>query len=356
MKLANVFECRLGLALLFTSIALQWGEPARAEVARPPQLVLLSFDNCKEIDRWQDLLQFTRSRREAGKRIELTFFLSGVTLIPDAERRGYAGPGQPPGRSKIGFGGSADEVATRARLINQLRAEGHEMASHAVGHFDARRDGAVWSAQDWVRELTSFDTIASAGLSRDVQESPREKISFKGFRAPYLSVTPGLAPALASLGYRYDASGLGDAKSWPRKEGGVWRFDLARLAVFGTRQRTISMDYNFYVAQSGAREDRPNAQRYKAQMLHTYLDYFRTSYTGNRAPVQIGHHFQPFMAGVYYDALKELADAICGLPEVRCTTYSALADFLDGADAATLAAYQRAEFEKARAPAGMATP
>lgn len=319
--------------------------PAAAEttVERPRQFVLLSFDNCRELDRWADLLAFTRRLEAAGKSVRLTFFLSGVTLIPDAERRGYAGPHQPPGRSKIGFGGTAAEVAERARLINALRAEGHEMASHAVGHFDARRDGPAWSAQDWVRELTAFGKLAAAALGKDATS---QTSAFSGFRAPYLSVTPGLHPALAALGYRYDASGLGDARAWPRKSGGVWRFDLARLAVAGTGKRTISMDYNFYVAQSGAREDRANAGRFKKQMLATYLDYFHTSYTGNRAPVQIGHHFQPFMAGVYYDAIKELAAAVCGLPEVACVTYSTLADHLDASGPAALAAYQSGAFEK----------
>ena len=269
-----------------------------------------------------------------------------------------AAPHQSPGRSKIGFGGTADEVATRARLINALRGGRHEVASHAVGHFDARLDGPVWSVQDWVRELTSFQEIVTAGLAKAALPAAEEaapaalpKLAIKGFRAPYLSTTPGLVPALAALGYRYDASGNGDPKAWPRKADGVWRFDLARLQVWGTRQRTLSMDYNFYVAQSGAHEDKGNAPRFRAQMLRTYLEYFAASYSGNRAPVHIGHHFQPFMSGVYYDALKDFAEAVCGLPEVRCVTYTAMADFLDAVDAGTLAAWQKGAFDKASVPA-----
>jgi len=180
--------------------------------------------------------------------------------------------------------------------------------------------------------------------------------AFSGFRAPYLSVTPGLYPALASLRYRYDASGFGDARTWPRKVSGVWRFDLARLRIWGSGRHTISMDYNFYVAQSGAREDGANAARYRTQMLRSYLAYFAANYTGNRAPIHIGHHFQPFMSGVYYDALKDFAEMVCGLPEVRCVTYSALADLLDSTDETTREAWQQSRFAKGTLPAGWDAP
>ena len=83
------------------------------------------------LDRWADLEQFTTRLREAGKRVELTFFLSAVTLIADADRRSYAGPHQAPGRSKIGFGlgtscsRAASTSAWRMRST-RLSSEGSE--------------------------------------------------------------------------------------------------------------------------------------------------------------------------------------------------------------------------------------
>ena len=85
-------------------------------------------------------------------------------------------------------------------------------------------------------------------------------------------------------------------------------------------------------------------------MLDTYLDYFRANYTGNRAPLHIGHHFNDYQRGAYREALKSFAAAVCGLPEVRCISYKALADILDKESPETLAAFQKGDFERAPMP------
>src|SRR5579883_1071370 len=82
------------------------------------------------------------------------------------------------------------------------------------------------------------------------------------------------------------------------------------------------MDYNFFVAQSRGHVDPRHAEQYKQQMLATYLAYFRTNYTGNRAPLNIGHHFFAYQGGVYDEALEDFARRVCGLPEVKCATYA----------------------------------
>jgi hypothetical protein len=41
---------------------------------------------------------------------------------------------------------------------------------------------------------------------------------------------------------------------------------------------------------------------------------------------------------------------VCGLPEVRCVTYTALADFMDGLQPATLEAYRKGDFPRAGVP------
>src|SRR5262249_14742689 len=90
-----------------------------------------------------------------------------------------------------------------------------------------------------------------------------------------------------------------------------------------------------------------HAEPFKQQMLATYLAYFRASYTGNRAPLHIGHHFEALQGGVYNEALKAFARRVCGLPEVRCAAYSELADFMDRQSPGLLAAYQRGDFPHA---------
>ena len=74
-------------------------------------------------------------------------------------------------------------------------------------------------------------------------------------------------------------------------------------------------------------------------------------YTGNRAPLHIGHHFMNYGGGAYNEALKAFASAVCGLPEVRCVTYAQLADFMDQQNAETLAAYRKGDFARAATPA-----
>ena len=51
------------------------------------------------------------------------------------------------------------------------------------------------------------------------------------------------------------------------------------------------------------------------------------------------------------DALKSFARTVCGLPEVRCVSYKALADFMDSLAPQTLAAYRKGDFPRAAEPA-----
>jgi peptidoglycan/xylan/chitin deacetylase (PgdA/CDA1 family) len=320
-----------------------------AEVARPPQFVMLAFDNCSELTRWQDLTDFAAEMDRAGKRVRFTFFVSGINYIEDADRAVYQGPGQRRGHSPINFGGSAEDVHKRIGYINALYAEGHEIASHAVGHFN----GGHWSAAQWEQELASYrgvfaDADAKARSATAKLDVPFAKIV--GFRAPYLAVGAGLYAALRHDGFRYDTSGIGYPDQWPQKRDTLWRFNLVMLKVHGLGRSTLSMDYNFLVAQSHGVADPRRGETFKEQMLATYLDYFRTSYTGNRAPLNIGHHFEAYQGGVYNEALKEFARRVCGLPEVKCATYSELADFMDQQAPETIAAWQKGDFPRAPAP------
>jgi hypothetical protein len=322
-------------------------QPTHAMTERPPQFIAISFDNCGELDRWQDLSDFLGETNAAGARAYLTFFVSGTNFLPYAKRGLYRAPGQPHGSANIGFGGSPEEVRRRVDFINRLRANGHEIGSHAVGHFDGR----TWSAAEWAQEFRSykelFDAVdknaGGAGFAFPVDE-------VRGFRAPYLSRSAGLYQAEKEFRFRYDASGVGNADAWPQKIDGVWRFNLASLRIAGSGRHTLSMDYNFLVAQSGVGGNPRMQAHYRDEMLRTYLAYFRTSYMGNRAPLHIGHHFSPMQGGAYNEALKDFIRKVCGLPEVRCVTYSMLAGFLDDAGEANLQAYQRGEFAKAPDP------
>ncbi len=338
------------VAMLGAGMALSAVPLHAAEVVRPPQYVMLAFDNCTELTRWHDLTDFAAAMDRDGKRVRFTFFVSGINYIEDTNRGIYQGPGQRRGYSRINFGGTAEDVRKRIDFINALYTKGHEIASHAVGHFD----GGRWSAAQWEQEFASYrDIFANAGDKARAATS-RLDVPFAkvvGFRAPYLAAGSGLYEALRHDGFRYDTSGIGYPDRWPQQRDGLWRFNLKSLKIHGLGRSTLSMDYNFIVAQSHGVADPRRAELFKEQMLATYLDYFRASYTGNRAPLNIGHHFEAYQGGVYNEALKEFARRVCGLPEVKCTTYTELADFMDRQTPETVAAYQRGDFPHAPEPA-----
>jgi peptidoglycan/xylan/chitin deacetylase (PgdA/CDA1 family) len=322
---------------------------AHAEVDRPPQFVVMAFDGGIALPTWQNFTDFSEAMNRDGKPVHFTVFVSGIGYIENADRRVYQGPGMARGSSAIGFGGSADDVRKRIDFINAFYANGHEIASHAMGHFN----GGHWSAAQWEQEFAAYHTVVDNAGPDFARAGGKIEVPFAkivGFRAPYLATGPGLYEALRRGGYRYDTSGIARADQWPRKADGLWRFDLAQVKVAG--RLTLSMDYNFFIAQSGgAVVDQHRAEAFRAQTLAAYLDYFRSNYTGNRAPLNIGHHFEPIQGGVYNEALKDFARQVCGLPEVKCVTYSELADFMDAASPETLAAYQRGEFVHAAPPA-----
>ena len=330
--------------------------PARA-VERPPQFVTMAFDNCTELERWQELADFAAALNKSGERLHFTFFVSGINFIADADRNVYQGPGQRRGYSRIGFGGSADDVRRRVDYINALYQNGHEIGSHAVGHFSGRG----WSAADWSEEFRSFrDLLANVGpnngLGGDVKfVFPPSKVI--GFRAPYLDTSPGLYASLKDNGFRYDTSGDSKPDAWPEKTDGLWHFNLVELKLHDSGRHLLSMDYNFFIAQSHGRVEPQRREAFKDQALATYLDYFKTNYSGDRAPLHIGHHFFDYQDGAYREALESFARTVCGLPEVRCATYAELADFLDRQSPQTLEAYRKGRFSarcRARAQRGRA--
>ncbi|MFZ5691100.1 MAG: hypothetical protein ACOY5F_07565 [Pseudomonadota bacterium] len=323
---------------------------AASPVERPPQFVAIAFDNCTELERWQEWTDFAAELNRSGERVRFTFFVSGINFLSNAKRHLYQGPNHPRGASRINFGGSAENVRRRVAFMNALHRAGHEIASHAVGHFDGRS----WGAAAWTSEFDSFDGLLD-NVVRNNELAPGEGFVFTskdiaGFRAPYLAHSAGLYATLAQRGFRYDTSGTMPAQAWPEKRDGIWRFNLAEIKLAGSGRATLSMDYNFLVAQSGAAPIASRREQFRQQMLDSYLNYFRANYTGNRAPVHIGHHFTDYQNGAYREALKSFVRLVCGLPEVRCVTYKTLADYMDQLKPELLAAYRKGDFPRASAP------
>jgi hypothetical protein len=350
MSIAGARRSKSNIVLLLASfVALLLPSRVVAGVDRPPQYVLMAFDNCTELDRWQELSDFSSRMNKNADIVHFTFFISGINFVADSYRNVYQGPHQRRGASNINFGGSQQDVLSRIRFVNDLRARGHEIASHAVGHFS----GKSWSVADWGKEFDEFgEVLNNVGPNNRLGAEAALKFSagdIVGFRAPYLDRSPGLYTVLKERGFRYDTSGSGSINTWPEKTGGIWRFNLAALKLEGTREMPLSMDYNVFMVQTRATHGPLNDEVVRGQTLRAYLNYFRTNYLGGRAPLHIGHHFFNYQNGAYNSALKSFAGAVCGLPEVKCVTYTALADFLDGQSLETLSAFRRGDFPRAPA-------
>ncbi|MBC7693314.1 MAG: hypothetical protein H7222_16235 [Methylotenera sp.] len=318
-------------------------------VPRPPQYVLMAFDGSKTIDgtgpNWQTTRDFAKEATEAGAPVKFTYFISGVYFLNAKNKKLYTAPHHSPGQSEIGFGKTPEEISDRIDEINAAYKEGHEIGSHANGHYD----GSRYTESDWSGEFRQFnELVADAFKNNDLDKSwafaEKEMI---GFRAPLLGVSKGMWPALDKHGIKYDTSKIAEPNYWPEKNiYGTWNFPLARLSIVGSGKWTLSMDYNFYDADSHAKEDRENSSKYEKQMLDTYMKYFKGNYYGNRAPVSIGHHFMAFNGNAYWRAMKRFSKTVCGLPEVKCVTYTELMNYMESLPKATRLVYQKGQFEK----------
>jgi len=356
---------------------------AQTKVDRPPQYVMLAFDNCQENQTWEEISTFLDqvTAIKPGS-VHFTFFLSAVGLMNDKARMAYTDPMGRKGTSNIGFGGSSDDVLTRISWINKMHLAGNEMASHAVGHFS----GKNWSVDEWKHELQQYehiiDHVAEINDFKGNQVA-QAQLGFTyqdmvGFRAPYLDGGAKLNEALAENHFLYDTSDTNqgwEPNTWPQKykdvhtEKGLWNFGLSFITMpisvitesqrLAGKSRSVrntkvpAMDYNLCFEQTGGCPDKDGyasqADSDAEQVLHGYIAQFVANYNSNRAPLHIGHHFFPYHNGGYDRMLMRFAKAVCTLPEVRCATYKELALFMESAGPSTRDQYQSGNF-----PAGEA--
>jgi peptidoglycan/xylan/chitin deacetylase (PgdA/CDA1 family) len=311
---------------------------------RPPQFVMISFDGSKSTRMWDRTLDFAKEQNG----VRFTYFVSGVYFIPDAEILTYTEPSKGAGASAVGFGGEPRVVISRLKKVVRAIYESHEIASHGNGHFD----GGRYSENQWDLENTQFKKILKNAWKHEPNSKPRWWDSYVeyeivGFRAPHLEVGDGLTKSLLNQRYRYDASNIRKMANWPALSDSLLEFPLAAVKIVGSSKNTISMDYNFYVAQSNAkRAVDAELEEFEQEMLDTYKAYFNNNYYGSRAPVDIAHHFSLWNKGIYWSALKRFVRWACVQKEVRCGTYSELANYLQEQSPEVLAEIRRGEFPK----------
>ncbi|MGI5359631.1 hypothetical protein ACQI4E_30620 [Streptomyces sp. CA-252508] len=310
---------------------------------RPPQFVVFSWDGALEGD---DRL-FSRFRRVAKEsNAHMTFFLTGIYLLPKEKKDLYRPPQHGTGEAAISYP-TRDHIRTTLEQLGKAWKEGHEIGSHFNGHFCGAKGGGDWSTAEWTSEIDQFYSFVqnwktNTGFT-DLDPLPfdptREVV---GGRAPCLEGQKTLIPASKPFGWRYDASSAGDFQIWPSKKNGVWDLPLQMLPFPGKDFQVLSMDFNYLYNQSkGLTEGDPGMYAtWRKQTRDSYLAGFERVFHGSRAPMFVGNHFENWNGGIYMDAVEDVMRSVCPRKEVRCVSFRELTDWLDAQDPALLAQWR----------------
>ncbi|MFF2526394.1 polysaccharide deacetylase family protein [Streptomyces liangshanensis] len=307
----------------------------------PPQFVVFSWDGAGEVGNglFPRFLDLARDHGAA-----MTFFLSGIYLLPESKKTLYRPPNNAVGASDIGYL-TDDHIKETLKNVRRAWLEGHEIGTHFNGHFCSGH-GTVdhWTPAQWhseVEQAVSFVTEwrTNSGWT-DLDPLPFDyRKELTGGRTPCLLGQQRLLPTARKLGWRYDASSPGGTQRWPEKKGGVWDFPLQAVPFPGHGFEVLSMDYNMLANQSvnstkGMTEKYP---RWREQAKGAYLNGFKRAYKTNRAPFFIGNHFEQWNGGIYMDAVEEALKEMAGKKDVRLVSFRQFTDWIDVQDPAVLA-------------------
>ncbi|WP_336323738.1 hypothetical protein [Streptomyces lavendofoliae] len=310
---------------------------------RPPQFVVFSWDGALEGD---DRLfsRFRRVAKESGA--HMTFFLTGIYLLPKEKKDLYRPPRHDVGAAAISYP-TREHIRTTLEQLGKAWKEGHEIGSHFNGHFCGAEGGGDWTSAEWTSEIDQFYSFVqnwktNTGFT-DLDPLPfdptREVV---GGRAPCLEGQKTLIPASRPFGWRYDASSSGDFQIWPSRKNGVWDLPLQMLPFPGKDFQVLSMDFNYLYNQSKGLTDGDPAMysTWREQTRDSYLAGFERVFNGSRAPMFIGNHFENWNGGIYMDAVEDVMRGVCPREEVRCVSFRELTDWLDAQDPDVLAQWR----------------
>ncbi|MFD7551572.1 hypothetical protein [Streptomyces sp. NPDC059816] len=286
----------------------------------PPQFVVFSWDGAGEVGNGL-FPRFLDLAREHDA--HMTFFLSGIYLLPESKKRLYRPPNNPVGASDIGY--LKDEnIRATLTCVDRAWREGHEIGTHFNGHF-CGGSGSVahWTSAQWRSEIEQAESFVGKWRTHtgwtDLPPLPFDyQKELVGARTPCLLGRDRLLPAARERGWRYDSSSPGGTQRWPGKRGGLWDLPLQAIPFPGRSFEVLSMDYNIMVNQSGNSTQGPTRHRarWREQATDALLAGFRRAYESNRAPLFIGNHFEQWNGGIYMDAvenaLRRIADTAGG--------------------------------------------
>ncbi|MFD9970279.1 hypothetical protein [Streptomyces sp. NPDC059015] len=320
----------------------------------PPQFVIFSWDGAGEVGNglFPRFLELARNHDAA-----MTFFLSGIYLLPESRKSLYRPPNNPVGASDIGYLTDA-HIKDTLKYVRQAWLEGHELGTHFNGHF-CGGSGSVgnWTPAQWENEIDQAVSFVTEWKSnsgwKDLEPLPFDyRKELVGGRTPCLLGQDNLLPTAKKLGWRYDASSPGGRQTWPGKRGGVWDLPLQAVPFPGHSFEVLSMDYNILANQSrNSTNGMPSRYAgWRRQATDAYLSGFRRAHESNRAPFFIGNHFEQWNGGIYMDAVEEALKSMAGKKDVRLVSFRQFCDWLDVQDPKILTKLR--SLEVGQSPAG----
>ncbi|MFF3491254.1 hypothetical protein ACFYWS_07875 [Streptomyces sp. NPDC002795] len=324
----------------------QPGRPERLEPGqKPPQFVVFSWDGAGEVGNGL-FPRFLKLAEEHGA--HMTFFLSGLYLLPESKKRLYRPPNNPVGASDIGYLTDA-HIKETLTYVRRAWLEGHEIGTHFNGHFCAGSGSvAHWTPAQWRDEIDQATSFVKKWRThtgwKDLPALPFDyDKELVGGRTPCLLGQENLLPTARELGWRYDASSPGGVQRWPDKRLGIWDLPLQAVPFPGRSFEVLSMDYNMLANQSlnSTRAPAANYPGWREQSTQAYIQGFKRAYETNRAPFFIGNHFEEWNGGIYMDAVEDALKHIAATAEhhrdVRLVSFRQFVDWLDAQDPKTLA-------------------
>ena len=291
-----------------------------AAMEKPKQLLIVSFDGAHDNKLW------VKSRAMATRTgAHFTYFLSCTFLMNKQARQAYQAPGHKRGKSNVGFAQSDDEIRIRLDHIWNAHLEGHDIGSHACGHFD----GKDWTRAEWNSEFATFKATLhsswkSIGLGDRQPDGWDDFVAhdIKGFRAPYLSASAALTGAEQDSGIGYDASLVTKGPLPGVRKDGILHFGLPLIPEGPQNKPVIGMDYNMFVRHSAGFENRSRSSEFEERAFTAFQAAFDKQYDGDRIPLQLGFHFVEMNGGAYWRALDRLLTSVCHRSDVACVSYA----------------------------------
>ncbi|MFZ4297870.1 hypothetical protein ACOZE3_08090 [Streptomyces cinereoruber] len=302
----------------------------------PPQFVVFSWDGAGEVGNglFPRFLELARNHDAA-----MTFFLSGIYLLPESKKNLYRPPNNRVGASDIGYL-SDDHIKDTLKYVRQAWLDGHEIGTHFNGHF-CGGSGSVgnWTPAQWQSEIDQAVKFVTEWKTNsgwtEIDPLPFDySKELVGGRTPCLLGQDNLLPTAKRLGWRYDASSPGGLQTWPVKRQGIWDLPLQGVPFPGHSFEVLSMDYNMLANQS-KNTTKGMPSRYpgwRRQATEAYLAGFTRAYETNRAPFFVGNHFEQWNGGIYMDAVEESLKGMAGKKDVRLVSFRQFVDWLDVQD------------------------